>query len=300
MTLPEKRYGLFDQKTMNDCQHYEALIAEKLFGELSPEEKQRLEGHLETCPGCRTQVYEMEATLHLAASRTRPEPSAEFWEGYYARLVGRLREEEQRPNRTSRLAEWLHAPGRLNLSALSLTPRLAYQLSGAVALLAVGVLIGWLVFGNTASQAPGMAEAPGIETPVQAASLKARADRYLDRSKVLLLGLVNLDEQDLALLNLTRQQEIARELIDESSTLKDELTNTDQRLLRVLIDDLEVILLQIANMEAGYDVPAIEMVKSGVDRRAILLKINLTEMRRAEATVPPAVAPVLSPDSSTF
>ena len=285
---------------MNDCQHYEALIAEKLFGELSPEEKQRLEGHLEACPGCRTQVHEMEAALHLAASRTRPEPPADFWEGYYARLVGRLREEEQRPNHTSRLAEWLHAPGRLNLSALSLAPRWAYQLSGAVAMLAVGVLIGWLVFGNTASQAPGMAEAPGIETPVQAASLEARADRYLDRSKVLLLGLVNLEEQDPVLLNLTRQQEIARELIDESSTLKNELTDTDQRLLRVLIDDLEVILLQIANMEAGYDLPAIEMVKSGVDRRAILLKINLTEMRRAQATVQPAVAPVLSPDSSTF
>ncbi|MFB3132469.1 MAG: zf-HC2 domain-containing protein [Rhodothermales bacterium] len=283
---------------MNDCQHYEALIAEKLFGELSPDEKQRLEGHLETCPGCRAQVHEMEAALHLATSRTRPEPSADFWEGYYARLVGRLREEEQRPNRTSRLAEWLRAPGRLNLSALA--PRWAYQLSGAVALLAVGVLIGWLVFGNTASQVPVMAEGPGVETPVQAASLEARADRYLDRSKVLLLGLVNLEEQDPALLNLTRQQEIARELIDESSALKDELTDANQRLLRVLIDDLEVILLQIANMEAGYDVPAIEMVKSGVDRRAILLKINLTEMRRAEAAVQPAVAPVLSPDSSSF
>ena len=283
---------------MNDCQHYEALIAEKLFGELSPEEKQRLERHLEACPGCRTQVHEMEAALHLAASRTRPEPSADFWEGYYARLVGRLREEEQRPNWTSRLAEWLRAPGRLNLSALA--PRWAYQLSGAVALLAVGVLIGWLVFGNTVSQAPVVAEGPGVEIPVQAASLEARAERYLDRSKVLLLGLVNLEEQDPALLNLTRQQEIARELIDESGALKDELTEAHQRLLRVLIDDLEVILLLIANMEAGYDLPAIEMVKSGVDRRAILLKINLTEMRRAQATVQPAVAPVLSPDSSTF
>ena len=51
---------------------------------------------------------------------------------------------------------------------------------------------------------------------------------------------------------------------------------------------------------AGYDLPAIEMVKSGVDRRAILLKINLTEMRRAEAAAQPAAAPVLSPDSSSF
>ena len=287
---------------MNDCQHYEALIAEKLFGDLSPEDKQRLETHLEACPGCRAQVQEMEATLHLATAHTRPEPSADFWEGYYARLITRLREEEQRPSQTSRLAEWLRAPGRLNLSALLPTPRWVYQLSGAVALLAVGVLIGWLVFGNTASQQPTIADEPGVETPVQAASLEARADRYLERSKVLLLGLVNLepDAQDPAHVDLTRQQEIARELIDESSVLKDELTEADQRLMRALIDDLEVILLQIANIEAGYDVPAIEMVKSGVDRRAILLKINLTEMRRDEAEAQPTAAPVLSPDSSSF
>ena len=282
----------------DDCQHYEDLIAEKLFGELSPEDKQRLERHLEACPGCHAQVAEMETTLHLAAAPPRPEPSAAFWDGYYARLVSRMREEEHRPNRTSRLAAWLRLPGRLNLSALMLGPRWGYQLSGAVALLAVGVLIGWLVFGNAASHAPEMAEGPGVETPVQAASLEARADRYLERSKVLLLGLVNLEPeaQDPALLNLSRQQEIARELIDESGALKDELTDADERLLRALIDDLEVILLQIANIEAGYDVPAIEMVKSGVDRRALLLKINLTEMRRADA----AGASVLKPDSSTF
>lgn len=320
----------------DDCQHYEALIAEKLFGELGPEEKRRLNGHLQTCPGCRAQVQEMEAALLLTAAGTRPEPSADFWDGYYARLVTRLREEEQRPNGLRRLAAWLRVPGRLNLSALSLAPRWAYQLSGAVALLAVGVLIGWLVFGNAASPAPEMAEepavetpgietpsvetpgveAPGIETPgvetpvverprgrtpVQTVSLETRAERYLDRSKVLLLGLVNLEPeaQDPALFNLSRRQEVARELIDESDALKDELADGDQRLLRALIEDLEVILLQIANIEAGHDVPAIEMVKSGVDRRAILLKINLTEMRRTETGGQPA-APVLRPDSSTF
>ncbi len=287
---------------MNDCQHYEALIADKLFGELGVEDTRRLEAHLEACPACRALVHEMEATLQVTAARTRPEPSAAYWEGYYARLEDRMRREEQRSHKAGRFAEWLRAPGRLNLSLLMPAPRWAYQLSGAVALLALGVLIGWLLFGGGATDAPRMAEEPAADTPVQAVSMDQRTDRYLERSKVLLLGLVNLDpdEQASASLSLARQQRVARELIDESNALKDNLTGEDERVMRALIDDLEVILLQIANLEAGYDLPAIEMVQRGVDRRAIMLKINLTEMRRSDTALEPAVAPVIRSDSSTF
>ncbi len=286
----------------NDCQHYEALIADKLFGDLGPEGAQRLETHLEACPACRALVREMETTLQITAARTRPEPSPAYWGAYYERLDARMRREERRPDRASRLADWLRVPERLNFSALMLAPRWAYQLSGTVALLAIGVLIGWLLFGSASTDAPGIAEAPPVETPVQAASLEARADRYLERSKVLLLGLVNMDpnEQGPGPLGLASQQEVARELIDESNALKTTLTGDDERLMRALIEDLEVILLQIANLEAGYDLPAIEMVQRGVDRRAILLKINLTEMRRSDAALQPASVPVIHPDSSTF
>ena len=137
---------------------------------------------------------------------------------------------------------------------------------------------------------------------MQAVSLNERADRYLDRSKVLLLGLVNMDadEQEAGGFSLASQQQVARELIDESNALKTDLAGSNERLMRALIEDLEVILLQIANLEAGYDLPAIEMVQRGVDRRAIMLKINLTEMRRSEAALRPAAAPVSHPDSSTF
>ena len=53
-----------------------------------------------------------------------------------------------------------------------------------------------------------------------------------------------------------------------------------------LISDLEVILLQIANLESEYNLPAIEMVKNGVDRKGILLKINIEEMRKYKSAEP--------------
>ena len=269
--------------TMNDCQHYEALIAERLFGDLAPEEAERLGRHLEVCPDCRALLHDMEVTLQITAARVRPEPSAAFWQGYDDRLAARIRQEEQRRAPLGHVATWWRETGRLNLSALLVGPRWTYQLSGAVALLILGVLIGWLLFGNTATEAPRVAEEESQE-PVRMVSVEERADRYLERSRVLLMGLVNLEPgQDLSSFNLTRQREVARELIEESNALRADLNEADQeRLLRALIEDLEVILLQIANLEQEHDLPSIEMVRRGVDRRAIMLKINVAEMRRAD------------------
>jgi len=287
---------------MNNCNTYEPLIAELLFGALSPEEQQQLAVHLEACPGCRAMVQDMQTTLQRIAEPIRPEPAPVFWEGYHERLEARIARDARRREPVERLLEWLRVPGRLNGAALLFGPRWAYQLSAALVLLGMGVLIGWMVFGNASPEAPQIVEAPqGVETPVQAASMEARTTRYLERSKVLLLGLVNLEpEQDPSLLNLSHKRQVARELIDESNALRADLDDADQRLLRVLIEDLEVILLQIANLEAGHDLPAIEMVQRGVDQRAILLKINLTEMRREAGSVQPAVAPAARPDSSTL
>jgi hypothetical protein len=67
--------------------------------------------------------------------------------------------------------------------------------------------------------------------------------------------------------------------VAESGQLQADLEGPDQQRLRELVADLEVILLQIANLEAQHDMPGIEMVQHGVERSAILLKINLEEMR---------------------
>jgi len=113
--------------------------------------------------------------------------------------------------------------------------------------------------------------------------LNQRAGRYLQRSKILLLGLVNLDESEgePIAINFTHQRQISQQLIQETSSLKNDLDRSDQMLLRELISDLEIVLLQIANLEADNDISAIELVKSAANSQSILLRINLEEMREA-------------------
>ena len=258
------------------CHAYEPLLAEHLFGELDSASRQRLAAHLAGCPACRAELAELEAAVEVAAAAPRPEPDAAYWRGYDARLAARLARED-RPAWPARLAAWW----RQSIPAPA--PAWHLQLAGAVALLVVGVGLGWLLFAPSADESPRFAGvAPAM--PVEAAALEARTERYLERSKVLLLGLVNMEPGAAgdAPLDLSRRQAVARSLVAEADTLRGALSPKQYRALLALLDDLEVILVQIANLEAGYDVPAIEMVQRGVERRGLLLKIDLTALSRAD------------------
>jgi hypothetical protein len=109
-----------------------------------------------------------------------------------------------------------------------------------------------------------------------------RTQDYLQKSKIVLLGLVNFDPEteDPYGLNLPYRKQLSRELADEAKIIRAGLENSRQRQLQELVSDLEVILLQIANLESEHDMTAIEFVKEGVESRGIMLKINLTEIRR--------------------
>ena len=278
---------------------HKTLLADRLFADLDPEKQARLEAELLASENAAETLRALQATLRLMAERQRPEPPPGFFDGYQDRLAARLEREAASPRRKDRAGR---EPSR--------AVRLALRTSAAVLLMVVGVGIGWLFFGDRTPQSEGrlsgdvpLAEQPAatplheepapvvLEEPaMQPASLDVRTDRYLNRSKVLLLGLVNLEpgQTDSVALGLPHKQAVARELVNESAVLRGDLADADQAALRDLVEDLEVILLQIANLEAGQDLPAIELVQRGVDRRAILLKINLAEMHGSAAASSPS------------
>ena len=112
-------------------------------------------------------------------------------------------------------------------------------------------------------------------------AVNVEAANYIERSKVLLLGLVNFDPatDDLETISLPHIQKISRELLDQTPGLKAGLKDPSQQQLKQLVSDLELILLQIANLEAKNDVPGIELIKDGVNSKGIFLKINIQEIQ---------------------
>ncbi len=68
----------------------------------------------------------------------------------------------------------------------------------------------------------------------------------------------------------------------EAPALKGDLKNAKERQLEKLVGNLEVILMQIANLKSEYDLPTVEIIKAGVEQNDVLFKISLSEMRQTE------------------
>lgn len=272
--------------------NYEDLMREALVGTLSPDEQARLDTYLASHPNQAKAFREMQGVLDFTAAADPVTQSEEYWDDYYDRLVDRM----ARDANTAQIS-WSQTLWTKVQTWLMPLPSWSYQLAVAVLLIGAGIAIGR--YSSTPVETnQGLVGTPDEDAILLPAALQDRTTRYLERSTVLLLGLVHFDaaSTEPTTLNLDRKQAIAADLIQEASLLRDDLSDSKQEQLRKLISDLEVILLQIANLEAEHDVPAIELVKRGVDERGIMLKINLTKMRLEEGV--PAEDP--TPTADTF
>src|SRR5262249_20588930 len=174
--------------------------------------------------------------------------------------------------------------GRKLWTVLRPIPAWVLQAAAAVIVLLAGVWIGRTLLPPTTHEGQlAKITPPGMTTVTPALSITdRRAQQFLDRSEVLILGLVHNDPQSDT--DLTHPKQVSRDLIHEARLLKTQLNSHDERKLRRLVSDLELILVQIANMKAENDIPEIELVRSGIDRKAILFQINLEQMRMAGAS----------------
>lgn len=248
---------------MRTCRYWRRRIPEAVYGELDARTREALERHLAGCGGC-SGVYEgMASAVRKMDVRPAPDRNPDYWDEYWDRLQRRMAREAGAPPEPRR--------------AFAL-PRWAYGAAGALAILVLGIFIGRTFFlpppepvRTVRSVSPG------------AASMPLRASRYLKRSRVLLLAVVNSDLQaeEYFSLNLPLQKKASEQLALESAALKKDLGSSDRRLER-LITDLETILLQIANLRPDPDPTAIEFIKEGIETGDLLFKINLTEARQAK------------------
>jgi len=262
---------------MISCRTSKDRMIESLYGELGPTDKERFDEHLRSCPVCASEYSVLGATLRVMDRRERPDPGPEFWDGYWDRLSRRkVWEEAGEAPRTSL--------GARLVRALSGIPRWSYQVAGAAALLLIGILIGSRLITPPAPVSTASRGAVESGAVVQAGN-------FIERSKILLLGLVNYDAatEDAYAFDLGRKKTMSRELAAEAPAIRGALNARGQKRLRDLVSDLEVIMMQIANLGSGQDVEGVELIKQGVDRRGIFLKIDLDRMGRdARSSVDPA------------
>ncbi len=269
-----------------NCRECEELFVDVLYGELQGEAAGKFEEHVGSCTDCADTYARMSATLSVMDSRERPDPGQAYWDGFHNRLTARMESEEE----IRRSRSWL---GKL-LPGLSDTGlRWAYRGILAVLLVAFGAVAGRIMLpgpGNEGSQQPvQVAESSSTENIVElAATPEACARQYIEDSKVLLLALVNFDMETEAeyMADWAPQKKRSHELLVQASGLKQELNDPEQRRLRQLVTELELILIQIANLETTGDLESVDLIRNTVSDKEVLLKINLEKMRAGDKDLP--------------
>lgn len=261
---------------MKPCPKWRNRFVDVLCNDLDESQRHEFESHIENCTACRSFFLEMQKTTRTMSRRIHRDPGPVFWNGYWESLADKINHHgekaaapESRKNRLRNL--W------------PIRPVWTVRIAAAVGLVVIGIFVGRLTFQSSMRHQAIRTGESGAAL-AEFAALNQRAQNYLQKSKILLMGLVNFDSatEDTYTLNLPYQKRISENLIQEAGFLKERLSDPAQNQLRRLISDLEFILLQIANLESAHDLSAIEMVRSGADRRGILLKINLEEMRQTE------------------
>ncbi len=263
---------------MKPCRQFEARITEKLFGELDTQRERELEAHLMGCADCRATLAEWQNVLHTLGKSAPPRMPEHFWAGYWDRLHERMAIESQPQS------SWWESLGfRFHLRW---SPALRF--AAAAALVLLGIFIGRFIQPQTQQNVAVQTSRP-YETE-QVTAISQRTANVLERSKILLLGVVNEDFSAASAEDVMRQRKVTRALLVEVRSLQTVLPNSPDRRLLQLVQQLELVLVQIATLEAEHDLTHVELVREGIDREGLLLKINIEELKRKAQPEKPAHA----------
>lgn len=255
-----------------NCKQCQEKIVEALYDELAQESRQEFDSHIASCEKCAFQFKRMQETLNTMHCRIRIEPDDALLEAQWESLQRKIESEQSQFKQIPLEKKFILHPTRI--------PAWAYGLA-AMFLIIVGIYIGRTLWTTKTASDQSNAHLTVLPKATKHDSSTAQALAYLGRSKTLLLGVMNADDNDYSDITLSKQQQISRQLVQQASYLINALDKPEQQQLKQLIHDLEIILMQLANIEVQPGVPAVEMVKRGVDQKSILFKINVEEIRSA-------------------
>ncbi len=242
-------------------------LYEYMRGELPHKEQESIDAHLDRCAACRGELEELRSAMmtvppqQVRASDQRAEA---YWQSFAARVESRIAETRQKPSSLKNLAPRLR-------ELWFLRPRMAAALSGAMAVVLIAAGL-WLASGNR-QNAGTQNNAGAVVVP---ARTNEAVEEYLSSSRMLLVGITNMEPNAGEPIDFGVEKNAARALVRQARMLSPE--GVDER-SQELIRELSRILIELANMEESADIPEVEMIRTGVRQQNLLFKIRMAEER---------------------
>ncbi len=245
-----------------DCKVVNSKIQGYLDGELSSKQKEKFDAHLHECASCAAEVKSFQMISSEAADLEKQAVPDDLWQ----KIALGLDEQPQSAWETflDKVAGW-----RDEMSLNFVIPMPALKFAGMALLLVVGIWIGRLTLPTIQNNDVQVAQ------QIQNTRFRQAAQSYIEKSKILFLGVINADAEDIRNSGLNMEQKMAQGLVRQTAVLKNGLSGNRDARLKQLIAELEMILVEIANMEENKDIKDVELIKSGIDRKGLMLKINV-------------------------
>lgn len=256
----------------------EQLVAYR-FGDADATEAKEVEEHLGACKACQAALEAIDFTLAAAARVPVPERSENYGAEVWARLQPRL---ERQPERWwLHLGEWL-VPRRLALAG------------GMAAIVLAAFVAGRIWPRPEAPSMAGTAPAASVAAPATAGSadrvrqqiLLVAVNGHLERSQMALVELVNAAQGQNVDISLER--EWARELVVENRLYRQTAAQTGDAAIVGVLDDLERVLVEVANSPSELSRADFERVRSRIEAQGIIFKMRVLGERVRDREIRPA------------
>lgn len=233
------------------------------YRDLPVSEQAAAEAHLQACDQCRDADARLVETLGLVDAAPPSEPPEGFERVMWARVQAKL--PERRP---VRWASWFAA-------------RWAFA-AGAVVLAAAAFLAGrWsgVPVASPATETAAVATDDGLQERV----LLVAAGDHFDRTQMVLAELVNADPSQPGILDTERAR--AADLVSTNRVIRQSAAAAGDDVMEGLLEDLERVLLEIANGGGEDSAAELELLKTRIESRGILFRLRVvtSDVRQREA-----------------
>lgn len=227
------------------------------------EGREAARAHLASCDACREALEQIGDVLAMVSNSPLPEPPEGFERVMWARVGGRLD-----PPRTRGWTSWFT------------WPRLA--LAGG----ALAVVIAAFVAGRWTSEPTPGAPVEVLVKLVPESALQLATSDHLERAQMTLAEVLHADPGDSA---LAAEQVRAADLVSASRLIRQSVSQSGDTGMADVLEDLERVLVEIANRADGWSPDELEAFKARLDQGGMLFRLRVVsaEMRQRQERRPP-------------
>jgi hypothetical protein len=243
---------------------------EELIGYRDGETKERVEiaVHLKDCAECREELARIEAVFAALDAMPVPDPGEDYGNRVWQRIAPRLGEKK------ARWWETLFVPQRL------------LALGGVVALVILA-----FVAGRWTRQPVPMGDQTDAAKVRERVLVIAVGD-HLGRTEMVLMELENAPAQKgQKAINFSETQRRAEDLVEENRLYRQTALNEGDQAMASTLDELERVLLDIANSPDELTPAAFETIRKRIEEQGLLFKVRVVKQGLDERKANPDAKP---------